>query len=192
MHNSGQHRVLALGKRTSALRVRHGSCQKTILALEKPRFTENAKTTHKRCETRACQKSRPGWGKRGFTTRRHARRLFRTEALGTTCVRKTSVARIWRRFWANRTWRATLLNRQTFDKRKFPSQVVSTRVFFVHPAVSKQFGRKCRQEIASSRSKSWSKRRGQRKPVNKNTERKDTRGPAGCAEHLNRKAPPSP
>ena len=99
---------------------------------------------------------------------------------------KTSVARIWRRFWASRVWRATTLNKQAFDKRKFTSQVVSTRVFFVHPVVSRQFGRKCRQQIAFSRSKFWSKRRVHRKPVDKNTERKDTRGPAGCAEHLNK------
>ena len=78
------------------------------------------------------------------------------------------------------------LNKQAFDKRKIPSQVVSTRVFFVHPVVSRQFGRKCRQQITFSSSKRWSKRRVQRKPVDKNTERTDTMGPAGCAEHLNK------
>ena len=84
------------------------------------------------------------------------------------------------------------MNKQTFDKRKFPSQIVSTRVFFVHPVVSRQLGRKCRQQIAFSRSIFWSKRRVQRKPVGKNTKGKDTRGPAGCAEHLNNEATPNP
>ena len=59
--------------------------------------------------------------------------------------RKTSVARIWRRFLASRPWRATTLTKQTFDKRTCPSQVVSTRVFFAHPVVSRQFVRKRRQ-----------------------------------------------
>ena len=177
------------GKRTSALRVRHGSCQTNDSGLGKPRFTENAKThAHTNVATQGLVNHRAlAEEQRGFTTRRHARRLFRTEAPGTTFVENTSVARIWRRCPASRPWRATTLTKQTFDKRKCPSQVVSTRVFFVRPVVSRQFGRKCRQQIAFSRSNFWSKRRVQRKPVDKNTERKDTKGPAGCAEHLNLK-----
>ena len=46
----------------------HATCPTRVVSkndsgLGKPRFTENAKTTHKRCEAKACQNPRPGWGK---------------------------------------------------------------------------------------------------------------------------------